>query len=213
MNKTLLHAAVGAAIGLMISGSVNAGNPMNATRTLTTGIGSGTTSTGVRSSLPYNSSRASRNAAASKSYGNYERAYSNHMSGQSNRPASSYHSSATTSSTGQGRPDSFPGSGAIGEHAGSTPAGSKTTFSTFPPANGNSNAGHPGGGIPTTVNAGIPASVNTGVAPASLPPALPSGAAAGMEKAGGHMSAHVPGGVPDAAFSGMGNRPSGVGRR
>jgi hypothetical protein len=212
MNKTLLHAAVGAAIGLMISGSVNAGNPMNATRTLTTGIGSGTTSTGVRSSLPYNSSRASRNVAASKSYSNYERAYSNHMSGQSNGPGSTYHSSATTPSTGQGKPDSFPGSSAIGGHASSTPAGSKTTFSVFPPANGNSNPGHPGGGIPATVSTAIPASVNTGAAAAGMPPALPSGAAAGIERASGHMSAHVPGGVPDAAFSGMGNRPSGVGR-
>jgi hypothetical protein len=201
MNRTLLNTAVAAVIGIMISGSVYAGNTPNSARTLTGGIGSGTTHGRVPSSHPGTKSRAA-------SYRNNHAAdyMSKYRSGLSHRPSSA------SSSSSSNRPTTVPGADRWNENA---EANARSRIPASLPPTGGSNPGSgtsTSAGIPSSVSAGIPSSVSTGGAPASLPPALPSGATGGMGMAGEHMSAHVPSGVPDAAFSGLSKRPSGVGR-
>lgn len=215
MNRTYLNSAVAAVVSVMISGYAYAGNPMNSTRTLTTGIGSGTTHGRIPSSHPGAKSQAAtyRNSNAA----DYQSKY---RSGLSHRPSGTGHSAAS-STYSVSRPTSVPGAGRWNENA---EANARSRIpSSLPPAGGSTNAGITSSvstGVPSSVSTGIPSSastgrsssVNTGTAPASLPPALPSGATAGMESAGEHISTHAPGGIPDKAFSGLGNRPSGVGR-
>lgn len=71
MNRKLLGSAVAAVVGIMISGSAYAGNPMNTARTMTTGIGSGTTHGRIPSSHPGTKSRATsyRNSNAANYQG------------------------------------------------------------------------------------------------------------------------------------------------
>ena len=209
MNRKLLNTAVAAAIGIMISSSAYAGNTPNSARTLTSGIGSGTTHGRVPSSHPGTKSRAApyRNSNAADYMSKYR-------SGISHRP-----SSASSSNSGS-RPTTVPGAGRWDENAEANassriPASLPPTGGSNPGSGTSASAGIPSSvstGIPSSVSTGIPSSASTGGAPASLPPALPTGATGGMEKAGGHMSTHAPGGVPDAAFSGLSKRPSGVGR-
>lgn len=209
MNRKVLNTAVAAVIGIMISGSIHAGNTPNTTRTLTRGIGSGITHGQIPSSHPGTKSRAAayRNSNAADYTSKFR-------SGLSHRPTSS------GSSYSGKRPTSVPGADRWNANAEANarsriPAGLPPTSGSNPGSGASAGTGIPSSvstGIPSSVNTGIPSSVNTGGAPVGLPPALPAGATEGMEKASGHMSTHVPGGVPDAAFSGLSNRPTDAGR-
>ena len=212
MNKALLISVV-AASSFILSGSLQAGNNPNSARTLTGGIGSGTSQGKIPASHPY-TSRSKGTAKSGKSRSSYAGvSLDNYRSGgYSNRPgsSSSRSSAAPSSSSRHGKPTAFPGSSAIAKHASSTPAGEKTAFSGgFPPSSRSSSAG-----IPSTVSAGIPSSVSTGIpstvthsAPSTIPPAFPDRATSGMSLA----SDHIPAGHATSAFSGLDRRPTGVG--
>jgi hypothetical protein len=99
------------ATGILLCGAAQAANNPNTTHTLTSGIGSGTTATGVKSSLPY-SSRAKRNSKADVSLTNYR-------SGYSRRPAQSF--SSTTGAASSSQPTSIPAT-IPSQAAGNVPA-------------------------------------------------------------------------------------------
>lgn len=207
MKKSALLGLLAAA-SVVLSTALQAGGLPNSTRTLTTGISSGTTASRVPGSHPYTTqSRASRsrNSSADISLSNYRRGYTA-QSGSGHTAPSSAH----------GRPSSFPGHGsshmndmALGKTEGKLPS-----FSSFPPSRSNSPA--------TAGSSGIPASATT-AQPASLPPPLPDAAAAGRVpasippvSAGGGMPAVIPAlpdaattRIPDAAADGLANRGRG----
>ncbi len=206
MKKALLVSVV-AATSFILSGALQAGNNPNSARTLTSGIGSGTTHGKIPASHPYTSrskgtasSSKSRSSSAGVSLDNYRSGgYSNSPGSASSRSSAA---PASSSSSSHGKPAGFPGSSAIAEHAGSTPVGEKTAFpSGFPPSNGSSS-----GGIPSSVSTGIPSTVITS-APSTLPPTLPDHATSGMSMA----SEHIPTDRAAAAFSGLERRPASVG--
>jgi len=206
MKKALLVSVV-AASSFILGGSLQAGNNPNSARTLTSGIGSGTSHGKIPASHPY-STRSKGTAKSGKSRSSYAGvSLDNYRSGgYSNRPSSSSSRSSaapsSSSSSSHGKPIAFPGSSAIAEHASSTPAGEKTAFpDSFPPSSERSSAG-----IPSSVSADIPSTV-THSAPASIPPALPDHAVSGMSMA----SDHIPADRAAAAFSGLERRPTSVG--
>jgi hypothetical protein len=213
MKYSIVKAAVAATVGIMISGSLQAGNIPNSARTLTGGIGSGTTHGRIPSSHPGTRSRAPsyRNSRGADYTGHYR-------SGLSHRPSSS---TLSTSSSGN-RPGSVPGASRWNSHAQDNAGG--RIPSSLPPAGGSGsrpdsvpgtshwnshaqdNAGSripsslpPGGGSTIgSTSTGIPASVGTVGAPASLPPSLPDAASAGR----------VPTSIPPVASGGDGMPPS-----
>jgi hypothetical protein len=212
MNISIVKAAVAATIGIMISGSLQAGNTPNSARTLTGGIGSGTTHGRIHASHPGNNSRAPdyRNSRAADYTSLYRK-------GLSHRPASA---SLGTRSAGS-RPGSVPGASRWNSHAQDN-AGSRIP-SSLPPAAGSGNrpdsvpgsshwnshaqdnAGSripsslpPGGGTIGSNNAGIPAAIGTGGAPDTLPPRLPDAASRGQ----------IPASIPPVTTGGGGMPPS-----
>jgi hypothetical protein len=214
MKKALLVSVV-AASSFILSGALQAGNNPNSARTLTSGIGSGTTHGRIPASHPYTSrskgttySGKNRSSYAGVSLDNYR------SGGYSNSPGSSSSRSSaapsSSSSSSHGKPAAFPGSSAIAKHASSTPAVEKTAFSGgFTPSSGSSSAGIPSSasaGIPSSVSAGIPSTVANS-APSTIPPALPDHAVSGMSMASGH----IPADRAASAFSGLDRRPTSVG--
>jgi hypothetical protein len=171
------------ATGALLCSAVQAGNNPNTTRTLTNGIGSGSTATGVNNSLPYNSHASKRNSKADGSLTNYR-------SGYSRRPDSSYR---TTSSAASGsRPTTIPASlpeqasGHTPSSIGSKPASVGGTPPTSIPATIPSQAiGHvptsigrsAPAGIPTTIGGSTGSGVSFTPPPTSIPATIPSQAA------------------------------------
>jgi hypothetical protein len=200
MKYSIVKAAVAATVGIMISGSLQAGNIPNSARTLTGGIGSGTTHGRIPSSHPGTRSRAPsyRNSRAADYTGHYR-------SGLSHRPSSS-----TLSSSSGSRPGSVPGASHWNSHAQDN-AGSRIP-SSLPPG---------GGSTIGSTSTGIPASVGTVGAPASLPPSLPDAASAGrvptsippVASGGDGMPPSMPdvtaGHLPAAAAGGLDRRGGG----
>lgn len=153
--------------GLALSGIVHAGNLPNTARTLTGGIGSGTTHGRIPATHPATKSRAAshRNSHAADYTTHYRQGTS--------------HQAAIPGTAAGSRPDSFPGRGTSHMNATATErtAGRLPEFDSFPPS-GNSNpgsginTGSPSSaspGIPTSVSTGIPDRVTTGI-PATTPP-------------------------------------------
>ncbi len=120
--------------GIFLAGTLHAGN----TRTLTTGIGTGTVPSGIPTSHPYTSKRKStntRNAHAEISLDNFR------TGGYSSRPDSTFSAGSA--------PTSFPGQGASHMNpTAATNAGSHLpTFSSFPP----NRTSNPGSGMPSSL--------------------------------------------------------------
>ncbi len=90
MNKTLITSII-ACLSVLITSHALAGNTPNGTRTLTTGIGSGTTHGRVPTTLPYNAHATKRNSKASISSDNFDNRYSH-------QPTSATASKSTDSS-------------------------------------------------------------------------------------------------------------------
>jgi hypothetical protein len=201
-----------AAFGMILSSLADAGNAPNSTRTLTTGIGSGTTTSRIPGSLPYSTRATRRNSHAERSISNFSNRYSH-------RRDSGYRSAAAPAVSG--KPTTFPGSGAIGKHAGSTPAVGNTAFPAgFPPARNAAPAGISSGsvstGIPAAVSlpAAVPGSVtlpsgtvSTG-RPATIPP-VNTGGGAGSLPAMPALPPQATQHMPDAATSALGRRGNG----
>lgn len=208
MTRKLLGATIAATIGIMLAGSVHAGNNPNTARTLTGGIGSGTTHGRIPASHPGTKSRATqyRNSHAADYASKYR-------SGLSHRPSNSVSSAAASSSYSSRRPTSVPGADRWNEHA-ETNARSRIPTSLPPAGGGNpGSSGSASAGIPSSVSTGIPSSVSTGMP--GLPPSLPDAASAGRVptsippvSTGGGMPG-LPASIPDAASAGLANRGKG----
>ena len=186
MKRKLLKTTIAATIGIMLASSVHAGNYPNTARTLTGGIGSGTTHGRIPSSHPGTKSRAPayRNSHAADYASKYR-------SGLSHRPTS-------LPSGGSGNPSSLStgASSSASTHIPSLP-------SSLPDA---ASAGR----VPTSIPP-----VSTGGGMPSLPPPLPDAASAGRVPtsippagSGGSMPS-LPASIPDAASAGLANRGKG----
>ena len=190
MKIKLLGTTIAASIAIMLAGSVYAGNYPNTARTLTGGIGSGTTHGRIPASHPGTKSRASahRNSHATDYMSKYR-------SGLSHRPSSSVSSAAAGRSYSSQRPGSVPAADRWNEHA---EANARNRIpASLPPAGG----GNPGSG--GSASAGIPSSGSAGMP--TLPPSLPDAASAGRVPTsippagtGGGMPS-LPASRPDAA--------------
>jgi hypothetical protein len=180
MKKSLLFSCL-AISSLAISGILYAGNLPNTARTLTSGIGSGTTHGRIPATHPATKSRAPayRNTHAAD-YTAYFRQGTSHQPALSGAYAGS-------------RPDSFPGRGA--NHMNSTAAehtaGKLPQFESFPPSHG----GNPGTGIPSSTSAGIPSSVSPGI-PATVAAGVPQSVSTGIPDG-------VSTGIPDGVSTGI----------
>ena len=188
--------------GALLCSAVQAGNNPNSTRTLTSGIGSGSTATGIKSSLPYNSRASKRNSKADISTTNYR-------SGYSRRPAHSY---STTGSTASGsRPTTIPASlpeqasGHTPSSIGGKPASVGGTPPTSIPATIPSQAA---GRVPTTIGGSAPVGLPTTIGaasgsgasftppPTSIPATIP-----------GQAASHVPSAIGGSAGGGAAFTP------
>jgi hypothetical protein len=97
MKKTHIL-AIAAATGFLLGSIVQAGNLPNSARTLTSGIGTGTTASRIPSSHPY-SSRSRGYASSGHSRSSYANSsLTNFAKGSSHRPDNSYRSGASGSS-------------------------------------------------------------------------------------------------------------------
>jgi hypothetical protein len=194
MKKSLIL-CIAAATGLVLGSLAQAATP-NSTRTLTTGIGSGTTTSRVPSSHPWSSrsrgyanSGHSRNSRADRSLGNY-------AGGTSHRPADAYRSGGSNSS--YGRPGSIPAD--IPSQATErvpTRIGGGTGVSNPPPSSIPANiparaAGHVPAGIGNSGMSGATgmSSAVSNPPPVTIPAALP-----------GQAAGHVPATIGSAGVS------------
>ena len=190
MKRKLLNTAVAAVIGIMISGSVYAGNTPNSARTLTSGIGSGTSHGRIPSSHPM-STRSSFSSRSSSASGDF---LSRYRSGVSNRPSAS-----SSSSHSGGRPATFPGAGRLPTQAATQASDAHAGISSSWPISGSSNPGSSSSaGIPSSVSTGIPSSVSTGI-PSSVSAGIPSSVSAGIPAS---VSIPAPPSLPAGNFPG-----------
>jgi hypothetical protein len=166
MNSTMLTSLLVSSI--LLCGAAQAGNNPNTTKTLTNGIGSGTSTAGVRSSLPYNAHASKRNSKADVSLSNYRGGYSH-------RPEPSGRS--TTSTVSSSRP-SLPAqaSGHTPETIGGKPSGVGGTAPGSIPASIPSQAADR---VPATIGGpvGSSSSIVTTTPPSSIPATIPGQAA------------------------------------
>jgi hypothetical protein len=196
MKKALIL-GIAAATGLILGSMVQAGNLPNTARTMTSGIGSGTTTSRVPSSHPY-STRSRGYASSGHSRSSYANSsLTNFANGSSHRPDNSHHSGGSGSS--HSRPAS-PGQatghvptsiGGIGGNSGVSNPPPSSIPATLP----GQAAGHAPGSIG---GSGMPGSAGMARAvssppPSSIPATLPGQAA-------GHVPANIGG-------AGMGNPP------
>jgi hypothetical protein len=140
-----------AATGILLCGAAQAANNPNTTRTLTSGIGGGTTVSGVNSSLPYNSHASKRSSKADVSLTNYR-------SGYSRRPAQSF--STTTSTASSSQPTSIPAT---------IPSQAASIVPSTIGASSSSSGGIVGSTPPTTIPANIPSQAAS-IVPFTTPP-------------------------------------------
>ena len=223
MKKSTIISLV--ATGALLCSVAQAGNNPNSTRTLTSGIGSGSTATGVKSSLPYNSRASKRNSKADISLTNYRNGYSR-------RPAHSYSTSGSAASSS--RPTSIPASlpeqasGHTPSSIGGKPAGVGGTPPTSIPATiPGQAAGHvPTGiggsapaGIPTTIGASSGSAASFTPPPTSIPATIPGQAAGhvpvtiGGSAGGGAAFTPPPTSIPATIPSqATGHVPASIGR-
>ncbi len=172
-----------AATGILLCGAAQAANNPNTTRTLTSGIGGGTTVSGVNSSLPYNSHASKRSSKADVSLTNYR-------SGYSRRPAQSF--STTTSTASSSQPTSIPAT--IPSQAASIVP---TTIGA------SSSGGIVGSTPPSTIPANIPSQAAS-IVPSTI------GASAGAGIAFTTPPTGIPANIPGQA---AGNVPASIGGR
>lgn len=187
MIKTLILSLT-AATGIILTGLTQAATP-NTTRTLTSGIGSGATTSRVPSSHPY-TSRSRGYASSGHSRSSYaDRSLTNFASGTIHRPDSAYHPGGSNPT--YGRPSSIPAT-LPDQAAGRIPGTIGSTGMT----GANGLAGAVSNPPPVSIPASIPDPA-TGRVPAviggmgiSSPP--PTGIPANIP---GQAAGHVPGSI------------------
>jgi hypothetical protein len=178
MNKTLITSII-ACLSVLVISNAPAGNTPNSARTLTTGIGSGTTHGRVPTTLPYNTHATKRNSKASISSDNFDNRYTHRLS----TPAISSSSTSSSSRRPTTIPATIPSQAAghvptsIGGNPG-TPGSGSAGFSTPPssiPATISSQAADR---VPTSIGSATGTSThgNAGFStpPTSIPATLPS---------------------------------------
>ena len=188
MKKSILFSCL-AVSSLALSGILHAGNLPNTARTLTGGIGSGTTHGRIPATHPATKSRAPdyRNSHAADYTAYYRQGISHQPSGSTTYAGS--------------RPDSFPGQGAshMNSSAVERTAGKLPQFDSFPP----SRDSHPGPGIPSSATAGIPSTVSPGIpstvtsgVPSTVSTGIPDGAGTGIPATTPPVTTGQPAAIP-----------------
>jgi hypothetical protein len=199
LMKKALILAITAATGLILGSVAQAGNSPNTARTLTSGIGSGTTTSRVPSSHPY-ASRSRGYASSGHSRSSYaNRSLTNFANGSSHRPDNSFHSGDSGSS--YSRPASIPANlpeqatGHVPTSIGGNSGVSNPPPSSIPATLPGQAAGHVPGSIGRSGISGSTGmtSAISNPPPASIPATIPGQAA-------GHVPANIGG-------AGMGNLP------
>jgi hypothetical protein len=197
-------------LGIMMSASVWAGNAANTTRTLTTGIGSGTTHGRIPGSHPGTKSRAAsyRNSRAA----DYQSKYRN---GLRHRPSGTVLTGSASTSRSGNPPSSVPGADRWNENAeasarsripASLPPGGGREIPDRPSSVGTDLSSSTGSGRPETIRPSLPDASSAGRVPSSIPPASTGG---GMPDSIPDMP-DLPGAatsrMPDAATSALDHR-------
>lgn len=195
MNKTLITSII-ACLSMLGACNALAGNTPNGARTLTTGIGSGTTHGRVPATLPYNAHATKRNSKASISSDNFDNRYSH-------QPTSVTASKSTGSSYRQPttRPGSIPSQAA--DHVPAAIGGKPVTS-----GNGSAGFSTPPGSIPASIPAQAAEHVPTSIGPTSTGGA--SGTSAHSNAGFVTPPASIPATLPSQA---TGHAPASIGGR